>query len=242
MIPMGNCIIRCLAAALLLAGINVQAHPAAESLDSLNPLQIRATFREDFKTFNTDIWACEYTCPVIETSKARFRLQSGTPPDESGSWSKARYKPTRFTSGRFTVSFSLTDRPKQAVWWGVALWDDGPASNGKEFNEINFGYTTDESFTNTKLLFESARNGKVSSIPVDTGIDLYDEEYHTATLEYNSSSVAFYLDGNLLKEITDKSVIPIDPMDLVLGPRLVTGSNSLAEGFTESIDWVEISY
>lgn len=224
--------------ALLVAGGSVQAAPAVENNEF--QLATRATFRDDFTTFNKDNWSCEYTCPVIEGGKARFRLNSGVPANQEGSWSKSRYRGKRFTSGRVTVSFSLTERPKGKVWWGVAFWDNGPSAS--QFNEINFGYTTDQSYTNTQLLFESAKRGKFSSLKVDTGKNLYDEEYHTATLEYNSSRVSFYLDGKLLKEITDKSVIPTDPMDLILGPRLVPGGQPLAKGFTESIDWVEISY
>ena len=234
----GFSIVRCVAAVLLVAG--VQAAPAAEPLEATDSqLVARTTFREDFNTFNKDLWSCEYTCPVIEGAKARFRLQSGVAPDHEGSWSKARYKGKRFTSGRFTTYFSLTARPKQPVWWGVALYSE--TSSG-QVNEINFGYTTDESFTNTQLRFESYKHDKYVSLKVDTGVDLYDEEYHTATLDYNSNRVQFYLDGKLLKEITDKSVIPTDPMDFILGPRLVTDGKPLTKGFTESIDWVEISY
>jgi hypothetical protein len=77
---------------------------------------------------------------------------------------------------------------------------------------------------------------------VDTGVNLYDEQYHEATLEYDSARVALSFDGQLLQKITDQSIIPTDPMDLVLGPRLVTGGEPLTQGFTQSIDWVEISY
>ncbi|KAM5343635.1 hypothetical protein ACJ41O_012172 [Fusarium nematophilum] len=240
MLFQGSSIVRFLAATLAVAGVNAQALPTAEPANT-NAHVARATFRDEFTTFSRDTWSCEYTCPVIETGKARFRLQSGIEPDNYGSWSKARYKPQRFTKGKFTVSFSLTERPEQPVWWGVALWDDGPTSDMKNFNEINFGYTTSQSFTNTQLLFESAKRGNAVSLQIDTGVDLYDEQYHTATLEYNSSRVAFYLDGKLLKEVTDKSVIPTDPMDFILGPRLVSGGNPLTKGFTESIDWVEIT-
>lgn len=51
----------------------------------------------------------------------------------------------------------------------------------------------------------------------------------------------FFLDGKLLETITDKSVIPTDPMSLILGPRLVSGSKPLVKNFTETVDWVEIS-
>ncbi|KAJ4211643.1 hypothetical protein NW759_012245 [Fusarium solani] len=229
---MGISIIRSLAAVLLLAG--AQAAPA----DAAPSLAERAvSFRDDFNTFNTANWRCEYTCPVIETGKARFRLKSGVLPNREGSWSKARYTGKRFTSGKFTVSFSLTERPKEPVWWGVALWDDGV--NGK-FNEINFGYTTNgQTYSDTQLRFESAKEGVDDYRKIDTGVDLYDGEYHTATLEYDANHVAFYFDGKKVGEITDKKFIPTAPMDFLLGPRLVEGAG-LAKGFTESIDWVEI--
>ncbi|KAI9151372.1 putative glycoside hydrolase family protein [Paramyrothecium foliicola] len=233
--------LRCLVAVLLFVAPQVQGHPTSDIPNkALVPRHHRPVVKEDFQSFNTDKWSCEYSCPIINSGKARFRLHSDTPPDEEGSWSKVRYTPKRFTSGRFTVSFSMTARPEQEVWWGVALWDNGPAEDGSEFNEINFGYVTDQSFTNTQLRFESARRGKFKSVRVDTEVDLYDESYHNATLEYTDRYVAFYLDAELLKTITDKSVIPTDPMDLVLGPRLVTGSKPLTEGFTQSINWVEI--
>ncbi|KAM6517825.1 hypothetical protein FSOLCH5_006593 [Fusarium solani] len=229
---MGISIIRSLAAVLLLA--SAQAAPA----DAAPSLAERAvSFRDDFNTFSTANWRCEYTCPVIETGKARFRLKSGVLPNREGSWSKARYTGKRFTSGKFTVSFSLTERPKEPVWWGVALWDDGV--NGK-FNEINFGYTTNgQTYSDTQLRFESAKEGVDDYRKIDTGVDLYDGEYHTATLEYDANHVAFYFDGKKVGEITDKKFIPTVPMDFLLGPRLVEGAG-LAKGFTESIDWVEI--
>ncbi|KAI3333490.1 hypothetical protein F4824DRAFT_244028 [Ustulina deusta] len=238
----GNSIIRCLVTGLVAATCNVSASPTIDSIDSLdhgNANVARASFRDDFTDFNTEIWACEYTCPTIENGRARFHLSSGVEANNQGSWTKAYYKPERFTSGRFTVRFSLTARPAQKVWWGVALWDDGPAEDGSQFNEINFGYTVDGSLTDSQLLFESTRLGEGQSIRVDTGVDLYDEEYHNATLEYNSERVAFYFDGTLLHEISDAASIPTDPMDLVLGPRLVSG-DPLTEFFLESIDWVQI--
>jgi hypothetical protein len=102
------------------------------------------------------------------SSKAAKRASGydpASPQDNEGSWSKARYTPTRFTSGRFTVSFSLTARPgDHPVRWGVALWDDGPAADGSQFNEVNFGCTTDQSYGNTELRFESARSGAYDSL------------------------------------------------------------------------------
>jgi beta-glucanase (GH16 family) len=235
-------LVQSLAAVLLLAGAKVQAGTVSGSVEKLHESHVaRATFRDDFNSFNEDVWKCEYTCPVIEAEKARFRLKSGVEPDNYGSWSKASYEPQRFTSGRFTVSFSLTERlTKQAAWWSVALWD---ATYGEDqFNEINFGYMTDESLPNTTFRFESARRGNDDYREVNVGFNVYDESYHNATLEYDSTRVAFYFDDEPKAEITDQQYIPTDPMDFILGPHLVTGSEPLAEGFAESIDWVEIEY
>jgi len=198
------------------------------------------TFTEPFDTFDKNVWSCEYTCPTVSGGFAQFNLLAGIAPNNTGSWSKIRYKPRRFTAGKFSVRFSLGARPSHAVWWGVALWDDGPSAD--QFNEINFGYTTDESFTNTQLLFESTKRGQGVSLKIDAGVDLYDGSYHVGQLEYDSSHVAFYFDGKLMKTITDTSVIPTDAMDLIIGPRLVTGAAPLSADFTESADWAEIQW
>nr|WP_199730323.1 hypothetical protein [Amycolatopsis panacis] len=81
----------------------------------------------------------------------------------------------------------------------------------------------------------------MTSLKVDTGVDIYDGRYHTATLQYNSSSVSLYFDGKLLRTITDTSVIPTAPMDLVVGPRLVTGSEPLTTTFTQTVTSVEVT-
>jgi hypothetical protein len=199
-------------------------------------------FTDPFDSFQTSIWSCEYSCPTVANGTARFTLHAGAAPDTMNSWSKIRYKPRRFTEGRFTVRFALTARPAQTVWWGVALWDDGPAADGSQFNEINFGYTTDESFTNTQLRFESTKRGTGVSLKVDTGVDLYDGQMHTGVLEYDATHVSFFFDGTLLKTITDTSVIPTDPVDFIIGPRLVTGSAALPVDFVEIADSTEIAW
>ncbi len=196
---------------------------------------------DTFDTFNTDVWSCEYTCPKASNSAANFLLEAGIPPNNYGSWSKVRYKPKRFTSGSFKVRFALTNRPNQAVWWGIALWDDGPGADMSQFNEINFGYTTNQSFTNSQLFFESGKRGNVEAVKIDLGVNLYDGQFHEAALTYDENHVSFYFDGKLIHTITDKSVIPTDPMDFIIGPRLVTGSASLDRNFTEIVDWTEIS-
>ncbi|MFC0626462.1 glycoside hydrolase family 16 protein [Kribbella deserti] len=197
--------------------------------------------RDHFDTLNHGVWKCEFTCPTIAGGTAQFNLQPGIQPNQAGSWSKVGYKPARYTKGRFTIRFKLTERPKdQAVWWGLALWNDGPAADGSQFSEICFGYTTNQSFTNTQLRFESAHRGHDVSLKVDTGVDLYDGRYHTGTLEYGPDYAAFYLDDKLLKVINDESFIPSDPLELVIGPRLVTGSAPLQKKFTQTVDWVKI--
>ena len=234
-----NIIARYITATLLVAGASVQALPSAGTAPHSAPSKhhARLSFKDDFESFDENTWSCEYDCPVIEGGRARFRLRSGVEPDNYGSWSKAKYKGQKFTSGRFTVSFSLTARPKQPVWWGVALYGTDPDG---EVNEVNFGYTTSQSFEDTQLWFETYRRGESDPVKVETNVDLYDEQYHTATLEYDASHAVFLLDGEQLAEITNTNVIPTDPMDFLLGPRLVTGGDPLTEGFTQSIDWVEI--
>lgn len=199
----------------------------------------RATFVDEFDRIDAGTWQCEYTCPKAKAGAAKFRLKAGVPPDHYGSWSKLVYKPQRFTSGRFKVRFALSKRPKQAVWWGVALWDDGPSAN--KFNEINFGYTTSQSFTNTQFFFESARLGKAKSIKIDVGVDLYDGKVHEGILEYDQNHVSLYFDGKLMSTITDRDYIPTDPMDFIIGPRLVTGSDELAKDFIQTVDRAEIT-
>ncbi|MGI5500707.1 hypothetical protein [Lentzea sp. CA-135723] len=220
-------------------GLVLGAGSAAAAPHTIASTDARARYVENFDSLDTAIWQCEYTCPAVVDGVARFELRAGVPPRTAGSWSKIRYKPQRFTSGRFTTRFALSHRPKQKVWWGSALWSDGPAADGSQFNEINFGYTTDQSYTNTQLRFESARRGKAVSLKVDTGVDLYDGRYHTATLQYSSSSVDLYFDGRLLMKITDPSVIPADPMSFVLGPRLVAGA-PLSGDFTQTVGAAEI--
>jgi hypothetical protein len=73
-------------------------------------------------------------------------------------------------------------------------------------------------------------------------VDLYDEQWHTATLHFNATRVAFYLDGTLLDTITNTSYIPTDAMNVVLGSRIVPEGSALDFGFTQSIDWIEIEY
>lgn len=196
------------------------------------------SFTDSFDAFDTKIWSCEYACPEVSASAAHFTLLANNPPNTSATWSKIRYKPRRFTSGSFSVHFSLTKRLTQAVWWGIALWDDGPSAD--EYNEINFGYTTDESFPNTQLRFESTKRGKGVSLKVDVGADLYSGTEHVGMLEYDSTHVAFYFDGKLLQTITDTSVIPTDAMDFIIGPRLVDGS--LTADFTETASQTDITW
>jgi hypothetical protein len=211
-------------------------------INTPNPDPKPNRFVDAFDVFNTSLWSCEYSCPKASQGAARFSLLAGIQPNNLGSWSKIRYKPRRFTSGKFTARFALTNRPNRAVWWGIALWDDGPSADGSKFNEINFGYTTNQSFTNTQLFFESAKLGKAASVKIDTGVNLYDGSYHTGQLEYDSKHVSFYFDGVLKHTITDVSVIPTDPMDFIIGPRLVTGSAPLTADFAEIVDSTEIEW
>src|SRR5262249_26217829 len=100
----------------------------------------------------------------------------------------------------------------------------------------------DESQPNTGLRFESSKLGKGVSLKVDTGVDLYDGQLHTGTLEYDATHVSFFFDGKLLQTITDTSVIPTGPMDFIIGPRLVAGARALPAVFTERAGSTEIEW
>jgi hypothetical protein len=226
------------AAVLLLT--QVKATVAAPYRQSASTTISRRFVSEFDSAFDTNTWKCEYTCPTVSDGALIFHLEANVEANQEGSWSKARYAPQRFTSGTFSARFKLSARPTDApVWWGVALWDDGP--DDESFNEINFGYTTDQSFSETELYFESAKRGNATSVRVNTGVDLCDENWHTGTLEYDAEHVAFYFDGTKLAEITDTGYIPTDAMDFLLGPRLVSGKGMLSEDFLQSVDRVEIS-
>jgi beta-glucanase (GH16 family) len=198
-------------------------------------------FTDPFDTFDTTVWRCEYSCPTAANGIATFALLPGIAPNNDGSWSKARYTPRRFTCGRFSARFALGKRPSQPVWWGIALWDDGPNPDQSQFNEINFGITTSESATDTQMRFESTKLGHGVSLHVDTGVNLYDGSYHTGELAYDASRVELYFDGRLLQTITDTSVIPTDPMDFLLGTRLVT-TPALTSEFDERVDSTDIEW
>jgi hypothetical protein len=200
---------------------NVQLDATSESTaDDAGAGSADAT--EEFDVLDPSLWRCEYSCPSVSEGVATFSLLPDVQPNQAGSWSKIRYTPRRFTSGSFTVRFALGERPTQSVWWGMALWDRGPSTDQSEYSEINFGYTTDGSFTNTQMDLFSARLGKTLSLKVDTGKDLYDGSFHTGTLVYDATRVELYVDGELLETITDPSVIPSDPLDLTIGSRLVS--------------------
>jgi hypothetical protein len=177
----------------------------------------------------------------VAAGVATFALLPGVAPNNNGSWSKARYVPRRFTCGRFTARFALGMRPPQPVWWGIALWDNGPNPDQSQYNEINFGLTTSESPGNTQMRFESTKLGQGVSLVVDTGVDLYDGSYHVGELAYDATRVELYFDGRLLQTISDTTVIPTDPMDFLLGTRLVT-TPALTGEFDEIVDSTQIEW
>jgi hypothetical protein len=200
-----------------------------------------SSYTERFTTFDTSVWTCEYSCPSVAAGVATFALLPGVAPNNNGSWSKARFLPRRFTCGRFAAKFALSKRPPEAVWWGVALWNDGPNPDQSQFNEINFGLTTSESPGNTQMRFESTKLGNGVSLVVDTGVDLYDGSYHVGELAYDATRVELYFDGRLLQSITDTTVIPTDPMDFLLGTRLVNAP-ALTLEFDEVVSEAHIEW
>jgi len=194
-----------------------------------------------FDALDLGVWRCEYGCPSASGGTATFSLLPGVDPSNAGSWSKIRYTPRRFTSGTFTVRFSLGPRPTQPVWWGVALWDAGPNPDGSQFNEINFGSRTDSSYADTEMDLFAARLGQRFSIKVDTGTNLYDGSQHVGKLVYDATRIDLYFDGALLQTITDTRFIPTDPLDLVIGARLVT-TPVLTSRFDMIVDSCEIEW
>jgi hypothetical protein len=76
---------------------------------------------------------------------------------------------------------------------------------------------------------------------VDLGVDLYSGRWHVAILEWTAHAVRLHFDRKVVKEITNRDVIPTDLMDLILGPRLVDKEKRLLEReFVEKIDWVDV--
>lgn len=199
------------------------------------------SFVDEFDTLDMSAWGCEYTCPTVKSSKATFSLRAGVTPDMQGSWSKIHYMPRRFTSGTFKVQFSLGPRPTEPVWWGVALYDEGPSPDQSQYSEIYFGYRTDGSLEDTQILLETARFGTSRAVTIDAGFDLYDGSFHTGELTYDAQHIELTLDGQLLRTIEDTSVIPTASMSFVLGTRLVE-TPVLATGFDDVIDRCEIDF
>lgn len=212
------------------------------SLDATRPSAAQENrFSEPFDTLDPNNWGCEYSCPTVSESRATFTILPGVAPRNEGSWSKIHYKPQRFTAGSFAVRFALGPRPGEPLWWGVALYDEGPELDESEYSEIYFGYRTDGSLSDTQMLLESARFGNATAIEIDTGVDLYDGTFHTGRLVYDSTHIALYLDGELLQTITDTAFIPTAPMSLVLGTRLVE-EPVLSDRFDEIIDHCDIEW
>jgi hypothetical protein len=198
-------------------------------------------FVDEFDTLDPATWTCEYACPKVAGGEATFSLLAGVPPEQTGSWSKIRYLPQRFTSGTFTARFALGARPKGPVWWGVALWDQGPLPDESQYSEIYFGYRTDGSLTDSQFLLESARRAKNLAVTVDAGQSLYDGAFHVGQLVFTPTRIDVYLDDRLLQSITDESVIPNEPLDFLLGTRLVT-TPALDVPFDERIDRCTIDW
>jgi hypothetical protein len=198
-------------------------------------------YTDGFDTLDPNAWQCEYSCPSVSGGAATFSLLPGVGPDGVGSWSKIHFAPRRFTAGSFTVRFALGPRPPEPVWWGVALWDAGPSPDQSLYNEINFGARTDGTYTDSEMDLFAARLGQSVSVKVDTGVNLYDGSFHVGRLVYDATHVDLYFDDKLLRTITDTSVIPTDPVGLVLGTRLETVP-VLVSGFDMIIDSCEIEW
>jgi hypothetical protein len=216
---------------------------------SCGDVDVRATSRatstnryvDTFDTLDADVWRCEYGCPSVAGGALTFSLLPGVDPKSTGSWSKIRYMPRRFTAGAFTVRFSLGARPAEPVWWGMALFNAGSSPDQSQYNEINFGSRTDSSDADTQTDLFYARLGQDASTKVDTGADPYDGAYHVGKLVYDATHVDFYFDGRLVQTMTDTKFIPSEPLELVIGTRLVT-TPVLTSRFDMTVDSCEIEW
>jgi hypothetical protein len=59
---------------------------------------------------------------------------------------------------------------------------------------------------------------------VPTGASLFDGAWHTVVFEYAGTAIRLSFDGKLLSEITDASKIPIVPMKIIPGARVIVGN------------------
>jgi hypothetical protein len=239
--PTGNYLCTWQASLLFITLISGCGQVQLEATRDANVTPAPTSFVDEFDTLDTMAWGCEYTCPTIKNSKATFSLKPGVTPDMEGSWSKVHYMPKRFTAGTFKVKFALGPRPTEPVWWGVALYDEGPSPDQSQYSEIYFGYRTDGSLKDTQLLLETARFGTSKAVTVDAGFDPYDGSFHTGELSYDAQHIELSLDGQLLQTIDDTSVIPTAAMSFVLGTRLVE-TPILATRFDDIIDSCEIDF
>ena len=239
--PTGNYICTWQAALLLITLTTACGQVQLEATRDASVTPAPTSFVDEFDTLETTAWGCEYTCPTIKSSKATFSLQPSVTPAMEGSWSKIHYTPRRFTSGTFKVTFALGPRPTEPVWWGVALYDEGPSPDQSQYSEIYFGYRTDGSLTDQQMLLETARFGASKAVTVNPGFDLYDGSFHTGELTYDAQHIELTIDGQLLQTIDDASVIPTAAMSFVLGTRLVE-TPVLSARFDDIIDSCEIDW
>lgn len=211
------------------------------SVDATTLAPATHPFTDPFDVLDPTAWACEFGCPTVESGVATFTLSAGAEPSTNASWSKLRYLPRQFTAGSFTVRFALDSRPKEPVFWGVALYTDGPRADQSESSGVYFGYRTDGSLSDSQLLLETTQLGRDRAIPIDTGGTLYDGTYHTGKLVYDATHIDLYFDDELVQSITDRTVIPTAPLDFYLGTRLVT-TPVLASNFDVRIDSCKIEW
>lgn len=190
------------------------------------------TFVDDFVTLDTNVWRCEFSCANVKNGFANFILKPGYSPNDPNTWSKLVYK-NQLNNGRYTMRFSVKPNSR-SVWWGLALWKEYPDGT---YDEINFGaYDRD----NNMIDLESTKAGIGRSVSVDTGIDLYDGNFHTVSLDVRPNKVSMIFDGAEIASITDTNVIPTSQMDFLVGSRLVDNTPLTTES-DMIIDYVTIS-
>ncbi len=201
-------------------------------------------FVDDFNgTVLNPIWGCEYQCPSISNGYARFNLKANVEPNQNSTWSKIYYKPKTLSFGIYSMRFRYNRRPpypaEGELWAGLALWDNN-APDGFP-NEVNFGIDTAcvQRCNDQTLILESYKNGKNTEIICNTGINLFDGNWHIGILTYMETKITLNVDGKDVGSIADTSEIPTVPMTFVPGTRLINGK--LSSGFNFDIDRITIT-
>lgn len=207
-------------------------------------VNIQQSIIDDFNgTSLNPIWGCEYQCPPVANGYVRFNLKPNASPNQNVTWSKIYYKPNSLGYGTYSMRFRYNRRPpypaEGELWAGLALWDNNAPDSMA--NEVNFGIDTAcvQRCNDTTLLLESYKNGKNTEVVCQTGVNLFDGNWHTGILIYTSTKITLNVDGKDVGYITDTTTIPTVLMTFVPGARTINGK--LISEFNLDIDNITIS-